>query len=64
MTWWFPFTILALAACAAEFVWAEQNIREELPLSRAVEITFTPTHAGELRYPCGMGMQSGKIVAK
>ena len=50
--------------CATEFVLAEQNIRKELPLNQQVEITFTPTHAGELRYACGMDMLSGTIVVK
>jgi len=50
--------------CAKEFVLAEQGIHQELPLGRAVEITFTPAHAGELRYACGMDMIAGKIVVE
>ncbi len=50
--------------CATEFVLAEQDIRKELPLGKPVEITFTPAHAGELRYACGMDMLSGKIVVQ
>ena len=50
--------------CAKEFVLAEQGIRKELPLGQPVEITFTPAHAGELRYACGMDMIAGKIVVE
>ena len=50
--------------CAKEFVLAEQGIHRELPLGQAVEITFTPAHAGELRYACGMDMIAGKIVVQ
>ena len=50
--------------CAKEFVIAEHGIRRELPLDQPVEITFTPAHAGELRYACGMDMIAGKIVVE
>jgi plastocyanin domain-containing protein len=50
--------------CAKEFVMAAQNIHQDLPLHQPVEITFTPTAAGELRYACGMDMISGKIVVE
>ena len=50
--------------CAKEFVLAEQNIRKNLPLNQPVEITFTPSSAGELRYACGMDMISGKIIVE
>ena len=50
--------------CVKEFVLAEHNIHRELPLDHPVEITFTPTHSGELRYACGMDMLAGKIVVR
>ena len=50
--------------CAKEFVMAAQGIRKELPLDRPVEITFTPSEAGELRYACGMDMIAGKVVVR
>jgi plastocyanin domain-containing protein len=50
--------------CAKEFVMADQNIRRDLPLNQPVEITFTPSAAGELRYACGMDMISGKIIVQ
>ena len=50
--------------CAKEFVMAEQNLKKDLPLNRPVEISFTPTRAGEIRYACGMDMLSGKVIVE
>ena len=50
--------------CAKEFVMTEPAIRRDLPLGQPVAITFTPSHAGELRYACGMDMIAGKIVVE
>lgn len=50
--------------CAKEIVFPGQNIRKELPLGKAVEITLTPTAKGELPYTCGMSMLSGKLVVE
>jgi plastocyanin domain-containing protein len=50
--------------CAKEFVMTAQNINKDLPLNQPVEITFTPTAAGELRYACAMDMYSGKIIVE
>jgi plastocyanin domain-containing protein len=50
--------------CAKEFVMAAENIHEDLPLNQPVEIRFTPSATGELRYACGMDMISGKIVVE
>jgi plastocyanin domain-containing protein len=50
--------------CATEIVMAEHGINQPLPLGQSVEITFTPTQAGELTYACAMDMYKGKIVVK
>ena len=50
--------------CAKEFVMAEHGIHKDLPLNQPVEIVFTPTEAGELRYACGMDMIAGKVVVQ
>jgi plastocyanin domain-containing protein len=50
--------------CAKEFVMAEQNLKQDLPLNRPVEISFTPTRTGEIRYACGMDMVSGKVIVE
>lgn len=52
------------ATCAKEFVIADQNIRKELPLNKAVEVTFTPGDSGEVRFVCGMDMISGTISVR
>lgn len=52
------------ATCAKEIVIAAQNIRQELPLNEAVEVTFTPGETGDIRFACGMDMVSGTIVVK
>ncbi len=50
--------------CAKEIVIADQNIKLDLPLDRAVEIKFTPARPGEIRYACGMDMLAGKIIVE
>ena len=50
--------------CANEFVMKEHDIHQPLPLDTPVEITFTPTQAGELRYACAMDMIAGKVIVK
>lgn len=47
--------------CAKEFVMAEKDIRRDLPLNQAVEITFTPDKPGDLRYACAMDMIAGTV---
>ena len=37
------------------------HVRKALPLNQTVEITFTPDHAEDLTYACGMDMYHGKI---
>jgi len=50
--------------CATEFVMKSRGIHEPLPLNQAVEIRFTPTESGELRYACGMDMYKGKVIVQ
>jgi len=52
------------ATCAKEIVIAAHDIRRDLPLDQAVEVTFTPGGAGEIRFACGMDMVSGTIAVK
>ena len=52
------------ATCAKEIVFEDQGIRKELPLNQAVEITFTPSSPGEVKYSCGMSMVTGKVVVQ
>jgi plastocyanin domain-containing protein len=52
------------ATCATAIVLADYGIKRDLPLNQAVEITFTPDKAGEVRYACGMDMIAGKFVVR
>ena len=47
--------------CATELVMKDYGIHRELPLGHPVEITFTPAHAGDVRFACGMDMISGTV---
>lgn len=48
--------------CATELVMKAMNIRQALPMNEAVDITFTPDRAGDLRYACPMDMVAGTIT--
>jgi plastocyanin len=51
--------------CATEVVMEEHGIDVKLPLNTAVEINFTPSKSGELRYGCAMGkMISGVFLVE
>lgn len=51
--------------CATEVVMEEHNINTPLPLNTPVEIAFTPSKTGELRYGCGMAkMISGVFMVE
>lgn len=51
--------------CATEVVMEEYNINTPLPLNTPVEIAFTPSKSGELRYGCAMGkMISGVFMVE
>jgi len=50
--------------CATEIVIKDFGINKPLPLNQPVEITFTPTKAGKLRYACAMDMIAGVIIVE
>jgi plastocyanin len=53
------------STCATEVVMEEHNINTPLPLNTPVEIAFTPSKTGELRYGCAMGkMISGVFMVE
>lgn len=52
------------ATCAKEVVFADYGIKRELPLNKAVVISFTPKKAGEFTFSCGMNMMRGKLIVK
>jgi plastocyanin domain-containing protein len=50
--------------CAKEIVIKDVGINKPLPLNQPVEITFTPTKKGQLRYACAMDMIAGVIIVE
>ncbi len=50
--------------CATDIVIKDYGINKPLPLNIPVEITFTPTKPGRIRYSCPMDMITGEIVAE
>lgn len=58
------FTRTSDEGCGNEILIADADIERNLPLNEPVEVTFTPSEAGELRFSCGMDMYDGKIVVR
>jgi plastocyanin domain-containing protein len=51
--------------CATEITMAEHQINTPLPLDKQVEVAFTPTQTGRLKYGCAMGqMVSGVLLVE
>ena len=50
--------------CATDIVIQDYAVNRPLPENQPVEITFTPTKAGPIRYACAMGMVSGELIAE
>lgn len=48
--------------CATEVEFASLNHKYALPLNQPVRIALPASHAGTLKYECGMGMLEGKVV--
>jgi plastocyanin domain-containing protein len=50
--------------CATEIVIKDYGINKPLPLNQPVEIRFTPTKPGKVRYACAMDMIAGVIIVE
>ncbi|MBI1796976.1 MAG: cupredoxin domain-containing protein [Candidatus Eisenbacteria bacterium] len=50
--------------CATELIMPAQHINQTLPFGQPVEIRFTPSGPGELRFACAMDMFSGKVIVR
>jgi plastocyanin domain-containing protein len=50
--------------CAKDIVIKDYGINKPLPLNQPVEVTFTPTKPGKVRYACAMDMISGVITVE
>ena len=47
--------------CATDIVIKDFGVSQPLPLNKPVEVTFTPTKPGSVRFACAMDMISGSI---
>jgi len=50
--------------CATDIVIKDFGVNKPLPQGQPVEVTFTPTKAGPIRYACAMDMVAGELVAE
>jgi hypothetical protein len=51
--------------CATDLLIDEHNVKVDLPLNKPVEVAFTPSKSGQLKYGCSMGkMISGVILVE
>lgn len=50
--------------CVTDIVIKDYGINKPLPQGQAVEITFTPTKPGSIRYACAMDMVAGELIAE
>ncbi|MBM4784013.1 MAG: copper transporter [Archangiaceae bacterium] len=53
------------ATCATELLISGTDIKAELPLNKPVEIAWTPTKAGQVKFGCAMDMMvSGMLLVE
>jgi plastocyanin domain-containing protein len=50
--------------CATDIVIKDYGVNKPLPQNQPVEVTFTPTTPGPIRYACAMNMVAGELVAE
>lgn len=48
--------------CATDIVIKDFGINKPLPLNQPVEVVFTPTRPGSVRYACAMDMIAGVVT--
>lgn len=61
----FVVTRVTDATCATELLIADTDIKAELPLNKPVEIAWTPTKAGKVKFGCAMDMMvSGMLLVE
>ncbi len=49
--------------CAFDLIVADSNVKVPLPLNKAVDVAYTPTKAGQIKFGCAMDMMiSGVLV--
>jgi hypothetical protein len=61
----FVVTRVSDETCATELLIAGTDIKAELPLNKPVEIAWTPTKAGQVKFGCAMDMMvSGMLLVE
>jgi plastocyanin domain-containing protein len=50
--------------CVTDIVIKDYGVNKPLPEGQPVEVTFTPTKPGPIRYACAMDMVGGELVAE
>lgn len=58
----FVVTRVTDATCATELLIAETTVKAELPLNKPVEIAWTPTKSGQVKFGCAMDMMVGGLL--
>ena len=48
--------------CAKDLILPDYNIEKELPLNKSVDVEFTPSKTGKLKYGCSMGMMIAGVL--
>lgn len=48
--------------CAKDILLPEHGIEKELPMNKPVEVDFTPSKSGKLKYGCSMGMMIAGVL--
>ncbi len=49
--------------CATEIQFDGQPGTTELPIGKSVEVTYTPSRTGDVKFGCAMGMMIGGVIA-
>lgn len=50
--------------CATDIAVGSLGIRKPLPLNQPVEVRFTPSKPGTIRYACAMDMIAGSLIVE
>jgi plastocyanin domain-containing protein len=58
----FVVTRITDATCATELLIADTDIKADLPLNKPVEIAWTPTKAGPVKFGCAMDMMVSGLM--
>ena len=48
--------------CAKQITVPSENIKKDLPLNKAVSVTFTPSKKGEISFGCAMKQMLGGVI--